>query len=113
MAEPSSLPDSGVDFWTTIAAAAGSLLSLRTVLDASPWARMAAVGGAFAIAYFCAPALAELFGVGLKAERAIALMVAFVGINLLGGLATFGEKWRRDPQDALAWLISLIRSGGK
>lgn len=103
------LPGSGVHFWTMAAALAGSLLSLRTVAESGPTARMFAVGSAWMLSFFLTPAIAEYWGIGIKGERAISLLIAFAGVNLLAGLAVFAQKFRDSPASAIEWLISLWR----
>ena len=107
------LPGSGVSFWTMMAAAVGSLLSLKTLVDSSPTTRALAVVSAWGVSFFGTPALVEWLGASHKQERIIALLLAFLGVNFLAGLATFAEKWRNDPQAAFAWLWSLWRGGPK
>ena len=103
------LPGSNVSFWSIMACAAGSLLSLRTVVETTPLARMVSVLASFSLAFFVAPAIAEHMGAGAKLEKAIMLLTAFVGVNFLAGIATFLTKWRTDPTGALEWLLSLWR----
>lgn len=105
------LQGAGVSFWTMAAMAVGSLLTLRTVADSHPMTRMFAVLGSWAVAFFATPAVAEWLGASHKQERFLALVIAFVGVNVLAGLATFVEKWRADPQSAFSWLWSLWRGG--
>lgn len=105
------LPGSGVGFWSLLACAVGALLSLRTVVETTPAARMLSVAASFAAAFFLGPAIAEHLGAprGGNLERAIMLLTAFVGVNVLAGVATFLTKWRTDPQAAIAWFMSLWR----
>jgi hypothetical protein len=107
------LPGSGVSFWTMAAAAVGSLLTLRTLVDSSPTTRAMAVLGSWGLSFFATPAAAEWLGASHKQERIIALVIAFLGVNILAGLATFSEKWRADPQAAITWAWSLWRGGPK
>lgn len=103
------LPGAGVSFWTMAAALAGSLLSLRTLVESSPIARSASVVGAWSLSFFTTPAIVEYWSLSLKAERVVALMVAFLGVNVLAGLATFSIKFRENPTSAVDWLFSLWR----
>lgn len=105
------IPGAGVSAWTMAAAAVGSLLTLRTLVDSSPIARGAAVLSSWGIAFVCTPGVKELLHLTHAQERIAALLIAVLGVNLLAGLATFFEKWRKDPQDALTWLLSLWRGG--
>lgn len=102
------LPGAGVSFWTMAAALAGSLLSLRTLVESAPMARALAVVGAWSLSFFVTPAAVEHWGLSLKAERAVALIIAFLGVNLLAGIGTFGTKFRHDPAIAIDWLLSLL-----
>lgn len=104
------LPGSGVSFWTMAAALAGSLLSLRTLVESSPTTRALAVAGSWMISFFATPAVSEYWQATPKMERLISLLIAFLGVNLLAGVGTFGEKWRKDPGEAMTWLMSLIGS---
>lgn len=81
------------------------------LVDSSPTARAFSVVSALCVSFFGTPALVEWLGASHKQERIIALLVAFLGVNLLAGLATFAEKFRHDPQVAVAWLFSLWRGG--
>ncbi len=94
-----------------IAAAVGSLLTFRILVDSSPTARAFSVVSAFCVSFSGTPALVDWVGATHKQERIMALGVAFLGVNLLAGLATFAEKWRQDPQAAATWLFSLWRGG--
>lgn len=103
------LPGSGVSFWTMAAAAVGSLLTLRTLVDSTPLTRAIAVISSWGLSFFATPGVTEWLGATHKQERILALVIAFLGANILAGLGTFGEKWRTDPQAAFAWLWSLWR----
>lgn len=107
------LPGSGVSFWTMAAAAAGSLLTLRTLVDSTPTKRGLAVLGSWGLSFFTTPGVTEFIGATHKQERIIALLIAFLGANILAGLFTFSEKWRIDPQSAFAWAWSLFRGTPK
>jgi hypothetical protein len=69
------------------------------------------VSPSWGISFFATPALSEWLGATHKQERILALLVAFLGVNQLTGFATFTEKFRQDPQAAVAWLWSLWRGG--
>jgi hypothetical protein len=100
---------SGVNFWSIMAALAGSLLSFRMLVDASPVARGISVASSFLLAFFMGPAIAEWTGlVSPKAERAVMLIVAFAGVNIMAGSWVLFVKWRENPQEALAWLMSML-----
>lgn len=101
-------PDSGAKFWTVMAGIAGSMLSLRTLVDASPWMRMLSACSSFTLAFFTTPFIARVVGAGEDGERLIALIGAFLGVNILAGVAVFGVKWREDPAAAMAWLFSIL-----
>lgn len=105
------LPGAGVSFWTMAAAAVGSLLTLRTLVDSSPVTRAIAVISAWSLSFFATPGVAEWLGATPKQERLVALAIAFLGVSILAGLGTFAEKWRQDPQAAFAWAWSLWRGG--
>lgn len=107
------LPGAGVSFWTMAAAAAGSLMTLRTLVDSSPMSRGAAVLSSWGLSFFTTPAVTEYLAASHKQERFIALLIAFLGANVLAGLFTFTEKFRVDPQSAFAWAWSLWRGGPK
>ena len=107
------LPGSGVSFWTMAAAAAGSLLTLRTLVDSSPVTRGLAVLSSWGLSFFTTPGVAEWIGATKNGERIVALLIAFLGANILAGLFTFTEKFRVDPQAAAAWAWSLWRGGPK
>lgn len=107
------LPGSGVSFWTMAAAAVGSLLTLRTLVDSSPMTRGLAVLSSWGLSFFTTPGVTEFLGATHRQERIIALLIAFLGANLLAGFATFAEKWRTDPQAAFEWLWSLWRGRPK
>lgn len=103
------LPGAGVSFWTMAAALVGSLLSLRTLVESGPTARALAVIGAWSLSFFATPVAAEYWSLTVKAERAVALLIAFIGVNVLAGIGTFTAKFRADPTAAVDWLMSLWR----
>lgn len=103
------LPGSGVSFWSLAACLAGSLLSLRTVVETTPMARMLSVASAFLLAYFLAPAISDYWGMGPKMERGTMLLVAFLGVNLLAGISIFSQKFMQNPREAIEWALSLWR----
>lgn len=97
------------NFWTMAAALAGSLLCLRTIVESSPWARMFAVISSFLFSFFVTPWVAEYWEMSYKGERAVSLLIAFAGVNVLAAGATFLAKLRDDPKAAVEWLVSLWR----
>lgn len=101
-------PGSGVSFWSIMAALAGALLSFRMLAEASPMARGVSVFSSFLFAFFVGPAIAEYLNVSLKTERAIMLLVAFAGVNLLAGVWVAGQKWKQDPRSVFEWVLSLL-----
>lgn len=103
------LPGSGVSFWSLAACLAGSLLSLRTVVETTPLARMLSVASAFSLAYFIAPAISDYWQLGARMERGVMLLVAFLGVNLLAGASIFSQKFMQNPREAIEWAISLWR----
>lgn len=107
------LPGAGVSFWTMAAGLCGSLLSLRTLVESGPTARAMAVIGAWSLSFFVTPVAAEYWALSIKAERAAALLIAFVGVNVLAGVGTFAAKFRTDPTSAIEWVLSLMGRGRK
>lgn len=103
------LPGSGVSFWSLTACLAGSLLSLRTVVDTTPLARMLAVASAFALAFFLGPAIAKYWQFGEEMKNGVMLLTAFLGVNVLAGLSIFSQKFMQDPRAAIEWAFSLWR----
>lgn len=115
MADYDPLPGSGVSFWSIMAGIGGSLLTLRVLVESSYWTRAFSVASGFIFAFFIGPAIAEHMGwlPGSNRERAIMLLCAFGGANLLAGFGTFLLKWRTDPREAIAWAMSLWRGERK
>lgn len=85
------LPGAGVSFWTMAAAAVGSLL---TLLDSNPFTRLAAVVSSWALALSTTPAVADWLGATHKQDRLVALLIYFLGMNVLAG---FAHEFRAIP----------------
>ena len=65
------LPGSGVSFWTMAAAAVGSLLTLRTLVDSSPITRGVAVVSSWGLSFFTTPGVTEWLGATRRQEKPI------------------------------------------
>jgi|GEM_PF-780112 len=106
------LPDSGLHFWSIIAAVVGALLSLQFLVDSSHRVRFWSFLSALALALFTGPAVARWVLTKVEpgdfSERCIVLLIAAIGVNVLAGFSTFTIKWRRDPQEAFTWLWGIL-----
>lgn len=110
MSDP--LPGSGVSFWTMAAAAVGSLLTLRTLVDSSPWTRALAVLSSWGLSFFATPGVSEWLGASHKQERIIALLlaIAYIGCGLM--YVTPGVLAARPRQRARRLLPLLMAQAG-
>lgn len=86
------------------AAEVGSLLTLRTLVDSNPFDCMLAVISSREMALFATPAVAELIGASHEMERLVALLIPFLGMNILAGFAISVENGGVDPRAGLARL---------
>jgi hypothetical protein len=103
------LAGSGASFWSLAACAAGSLLSLRTMVETAPVARAASVLGSCAAAHYLGRGAEEMWHLGPAVRDCLMFLIAFMGINILCGLSVYAQKRAQNPEEAIAWLISLWR----
>lgn len=101
--------------WYALAALAGSLLTLRALVEASAWVRVSSVLSSLVFGYYIGPPFARRI-INLPADdvdaiAGVTLIVAFVGANLLAAVGEFMRRAARDPAAAISWVLSLVRGG--
>ena len=79
----------------------GAFLGLRWVKDQTPFQRVTGFVGSFGIGVYGAPAIAEHVGLGPNVTVAIGILLAVIGMDLIGGLMRAAQKFREDPLGCL------------
>lgn len=90
----------------------GAFVGLRWASNQTPTQKLTGFAGGFGLAVYCGPAVAEWLALGPKATIAIGVLVAVIGMDILGGLMAAAKAFGADP---LGWFKSwwgAWRGGG-
>ncbi len=84
--------------------ALGSLIGLRWAGAQTPTQKVVSFGLSFGLGVYLGPAVAEILSLGPKATVAAGILIAIVGMDVLGGLMVAGTAFRNDPVGSFkAW----------
>ena len=99
----------GMKFVPTLAAFAGAILSLRSVNDIAPWARMVSVCSSFCFSFLTAPYAAEYLNLSDRGLVAVALLLGLFGIHLVALGFKILDNLKSDPKGFISWAFDLWR----
>lgn len=109
-----------MSYWDDIAArlapylppALGAFIGLRWAQNQTPQQKVTGFVAAFALSVYFAPAVSELLALGPKSTIAAGILIAVVGMDILGGLLAAARAFRRDPVGAFrAWWVAWWSRG--
>jgi hypothetical protein len=82
----------------------GAFVGLRWAKDQTPLQKVSSFVLSFGLAVYFGPAIAELFSLGPKAAVAAGILIAVIGMDVIGGLMVAATSFRDDPTGSLrAW----------
>lgn len=85
----------------------GALIGLRYATGQTGLQKLSSFAGGFGLAVWCGPALAELLALGPKATIAAGIVIAIVGMDIVGGLIVAARQFGQAPLAALRGWIDL------
>ena len=92
----------------------GALIGLRYAKDQTPAQKASSFLTGFGLAVYCGPALAELLALGPKATIAAGILIAVVGMDIVGGLIVAARQFGAAPVAALrGWLDAWLGRGSQ
>lgn len=84
--------------------ALGSMIGLHWAKSQTPTQKATGFVGAFGLAVYLGPAAAELLSLGPRSAVAAGILIAVVGMDIIGGLMAAAVAFRTDPLDSFkAW----------
>ena len=75
----------------------GALIGLRWAKDQTPAQKASSFAIGFGLAVYFGPAVAELFSLGPKSTVAVGILIAVVGMDVIGGLIAAAAAFRANP----------------
>lgn len=88
----------GLKVSTLVAGLVGGVLALSMMPQLTWRKAMTAVVGGGACAAYATPIAAEVLGLGSRhLENGLAFVLGVIGMNILGGVFTLSEQWRKRP----------------
>ena len=97
------------EFWPALFGLAGSLVSLRYLVEATPTGRTVSVIISFIAQQALVPAAAEVFHWGPNVTAGAAFVIGFLAANLLGALWTASAGLRDAPLRFISDAWALFR----
>ena len=77
--------------------AIGSLIGLRWAREQTATQKVTSFACSFALGVYLGPAIAEILSLGPKAAVAAGILIAVVGMDVIGGLMALSAAFRADP----------------
>lgn len=90
----------------------GACIGLAYPKNQTPRQRAGSFVISAALSVYATGAVAENFHYGTATLSVIAILLATVGTDMIGGLIAAGRAWKADPFSTFARWWSLIRPGG-
>lgn len=75
----------------------GSFIGLRWAKDQTPLQKVTGFLGGFGLAVWFGPAVAEVFSLGPKATIAAGVLIAVIGMDIIGGLMAAAKAFGANP----------------
>lgn len=90
----------------------GALVGLRWAKNQTPTQKVASWATGFGLAVWFAPGVCEWFSLGPKSTVAVGILVAIVGMDIVGGFLAAGAQFREDPSGAFVRWWDAFRGKG-
>ena len=78
----------------------GAFIGLRWAKDQTPLQKVSGFAGGFGLAVYFGPATAELLSLGPKATIAAGILIAIIGMDILGGLMAAAKAFGNNPLES-------------
>lgn len=91
------LDDLARDFAPYLPPAFGAFIGLRWAQNQTPTQKVVGFVTGFGLAVYFGPAVAELLSLGPKATVAVGILIAIVGMDIIGGLMAAASAFKSDP----------------
>lgn len=92
----------------------GAFVGLANAGKQTPTQRFIGFVSGFGLAVYFAPAVSEIFALGPKATVAIGILIAIVGMDVIGGLMAAASAFKADPLASFkAWWGAWWNRGGQ
>lgn len=75
----------------------GALIGLRWAKDQTPKQKAFSWATGFGLAVWFAPGVCEFLSLGPKSTIAVGILVAIIGMDIVGGFLAAGAQFRDDP----------------
>ena len=89
--------DLAADLAPYLPPAFGALIGLRYAKDQTPTQKVGSFVISFGLAVYLGPAVAELLSLGPKSTIAVGILIAVVGMDIIGGLMAAAAAFRNNP----------------
>jgi hypothetical protein len=87
----------------------GALIGLRYAREQTPVQKLSSFASGFGLAVWCGPARAELLALGPKATIAAGILIAIVGMDIVGGLIVAARQFGQAPAASVrGWLDTWL-----
>ena len=109
------MPDRLREFASEIAPylppAFGAFIGLRWATNQTPTQKLTGFAGGFGMAFYFGPAIAEFFSLGPKSTIAVGVLVAVIGMDILGGLMAAAKAFNLNPLESFKGWWTTIKGG--
>ena len=89
--------------------ALGSLIGLYWSKNQTPMQKTIGFVAGFGLGMYFGPAASEVLNLGPKATVAAGILIAVVGMDIVGGLLAAAQAFRHDPMAVLRRAVALWR----
>ena len=106
------MPDRYQDIFKILAdllpPAFGALIGLRNSGHMTPIQRLSGFACSFILSVYFGPAIAEVLHLGPRLTIAVAIIVAIIGMDVIGGLLALAQRFRTAPLETAAAVWDVI-----
>lgn len=92
----------------------GAFVGLRWAQNQTPQQKVVGFASSFGLAVWGAPALSEALSLGPKVTVGVGILIAIVGMDIIGGLMAAAASFNKDPLAAFrGWWGAWWNRGGQ
>jgi hypothetical protein len=90
----------------------GAFVGLQWAKNQTPTQKLAGFVCGFGLGAYLGPALGEVLGLGPRGTVALGILIAVIGMDIVGGILAAAQSFRADPLSIVQRVVNIWRGTG-